>query len=148
MADTVRQGVRWEDLPADEQQEGYWLAVSEKQRVCWGDLDYEIVYVCGDDLGRIVWVVGIEDGESARHWRFLRRLDLPASAADVMAPVAQAAETEVRKRLEAAVGWSMVDGTCHLFRTADGLRDHILQRQKDAKNSLHVCWVDRVELHL
>lgn len=54
---------------------------------------------------------------------------------------------ESAKRFETAAGWSMQHGTCHLYRTANGFRDHILQHQQCPQNSLHVCWVDRVVLH-
>ena len=50
-------------------------------------------------------------------------------------------------RFHHASGFSMQGGTCHLFCTADGLREHILEQQKDPSSSLHVCWVDRVVLH-
>lgn len=103
MSKSQQYGMRWEDLPAEEKQEGYWLAVSAaEKRTCIGGVDYEIVYV---DFVKaydcaVVWIVGYDDCESTNNWRFLRRLDLPSSAAEVMS---QAERDRHRKAVEAAV---------------------------------------------
>lgn len=84
MSETQQYGKRWEDLPADEQLEGYWLAISTDCPDCWGDLEYETVYVSPASGKIIVWVVGEDECEELANWRFLRRLDLPKSAAEVV----------------------------------------------------------------
>ncbi len=101
MASETGVGTRWEDLPADEQQDGYWMAVRDCNRSGLCGLDYEVVFAAHDLVGTIVWrlFLGL-DCESVRHWRFLRRLDLPASAAEA---VAQAERDRHRKAVEAAV---------------------------------------------
>lgn len=83
-SETQQYGTRWEDLPADEQQYGYWLAIRDRDRSGLGGHDYEVVFAAHDLVGPVVWSLGLNYG-STRHWRFLRRLELPASAADVAA---------------------------------------------------------------
>lgn len=85
MGETQQYGKRWNDLPAHERKDGYWLAAPDRKRICWGDMDYEVVYVCRD-VGLVwVWPIGRDDCEPTRHWRFLWRLDLPQRAADLTA---------------------------------------------------------------
>lgn len=71
----------------------------------------------------------------------------PGAYNDIGMQLAWEAWQQSAKRFETASGFSMQHGTCHLYGTACGLREYIIEQQKNPSSSLHVCWVDRVVLH-
>lgn len=91
------------------------------------------------------WI--IQERGASRMARYPDTEGVPGQYADAVTQWAWISWRASANQVHHAAGFSIQGGTCHLFCTADGLREHILEQQKDPSSSLHVCWVDRVVLH-
>ena len=66
----------------------------------------------------------------------------PGQYADYQTQLAWEAWQESAHRFETAAGFRRHGGTCHLHRTAEGLRIKLV-----VDGCSQVCWLDRVVLH-